>query len=244
MSGCRSSAKTKRAGRRVSAEHSAQPSTARPNPMVRPALEWVAANMCPRLAAGAARIADQGCGRLRHLGTLRPHAREVHLVDTAAQLGRRQRLFGRTTSITEYAPRLSDSSAGVSVATVTAFRTGTLSLDCVVCVAVYDALPPGPRSRLPRDAARNLREGGAYVVIVPRNDSSVLKRCRTGNAWADGHTFQRGRVCTFYRNFRDHRPLVTAITGSGLTLAADLSVYRQVCLIFRRTAANRTGTRG
>ena len=157
------------------------------------------------------------------------------LVDTPLQLNRPQPLLGEPYgTVIGVAQALSDKGSDVRTLTNEEFRLATVSADAVLSVAVYDAVPPATRAELAQAAAQNLRSGGWYVVIVPRNDTSITSRCTEENAFDDGHLFCRGESCTFFRNFRDHGPLVALIQSAGLTLAADRSSYRQVWLYFEK----------
>jgi len=81
-------------------------------------------------------------------------------------------------------------------------------------------------------AYRNLRDNGLYVVILPRNDSSIIRRCTESNRYQDGHVFSHHGVATFYVNFDDQSVLIRLLQRLGFRLLHDLSNYRQVCLIF------------
>ncbi len=111
------------------------------------------------------------------------------------------------------------------------FAASSLSLDLFVCVAAIDVVLPRTRSEMIRSAARNLGESGLRIVIAPRNDSTILRRCNRDNAYYDGHVFHHHGIYTFYRNFRDHSPIVKICKNAGLELKKDLSSYRQVCLV-------------
>jgi hypothetical protein len=94
-----------------------------------------------------------------------------------------------------------------------------------------DVVPPGPRTGIVAAASRNLRKGGVYIVIVPRNDQTILVRCAPENKYRDGHIFSKGSIVTFYRNWRDHSKIAAMLEARQIEVAADLSIYRHVCLI-------------
>lgn len=212
-------------------EDSAQGSGARPNPLVDPSLRLIAdAFASPRL------LVDQGAGRLRHLDALTAVADKLVLVDTELQLSRRQSLLGRAKrTVVEIAEELESDGRNVCTLTDEAFAHTNLNADAILSVCVYDAVPKPTRRELAYAAERNLRRGGMYIVIVPRNDTSITARCTDKNAFGDGHLFCRGQSCTFFHNFRDHRPLVALMESAGLRLAADRSSYRHVWLQFEKT---------
>jgi hypothetical protein len=180
------------------------------------------------------RAADQGCGKLRHLRILAKAFRQLVLVDTDRQLTSPHHLDGFDGSIRDYLVRFRTLRSRVRLLTAEQFRASALSLDVVFTIATFDVLPREVRIDMAAAAWRNLAEGGLYVVIVPRNDSTILRRCTAQCAYQDGFAFRRNGVATFYRNFRDQRPLIVKMQRAGFRLERDQSVYRQVSLIFRK----------
>jgi SAM-dependent methyltransferase len=177
-------------------------------------------------------IGDLGCGKLRHFSILSPLAKQLVLIDTAAQLSATHRDDSTTYTIVEVALEASQKGKLTSTNCFEEFAVSRLNLDLIVCVAVLDVVPRSTRRAILSSAARNLARSGLFVVIVPRNDSTILRRCAAVNKYQDGHTFAHHGVRTFFHNFRDHRPIIKDCTTSGLTLLKDLSRYRQVSLIF------------
>lgn len=217
----------------IRSELSAQRVDAPQNPMLAPAI--VAAF---QLLPTAKRAADQGCGKLRHLVPLVDAYRELVLVDTNRQLSEVHQLGAFSGSIREYIKSLAATRRrGVSLLGAEGFASSHLGLDVVFTVATYDVVPAYTRVEMARAAWRNLSDQGLYVVIIPRNDSSILRRCTTERAYEDGFAFRRNNVATFYRNFRDHRPVIAAVRRLGFRCERDLSRFRQVCLIFRKVDA-------
>lgn len=207
-------------------ELSAQRINAPVNPLVSVAMDWLAEN--DRIN----RVADQGCGKLRHLNSFRRYS-EVYLVDTEAQLSRAAQLASVRESVRRYvAKRNARQSRSLETLTDQEFANTSLGLDAVFAIAVYDVVPPRVRGRLAAAARRNLRGHGKYVVISPRNDSSRLVRCTVENAYGDGHVFAHHGAYTFWTNLRDVRRIKRLVTRHGFREVVDLSVYRQVCVIF------------
>lgn len=216
----------------INSEYSAQRSDARPNPMLGRAMAFAAEEL--KRPPRALRVADQGCGKLRHLQILSDAYREVFLVDRAAQLGRMQKLFGAEITVRDYVGKSKRGRGKIATMTDAVFGTSELQLDIVFNLCVFDVVPPKERAQMAGAAHRNLAQGGLFILVIPRNDQSILRRCTDVNRHRDGHVFRRGRVTTFYSNFRDLRPLKKRLERSGFTVRADLSVYRQACLILER----------
>jgi hypothetical protein len=149
---------------------------------------------------------------------------------------RRQELFGRSRQRVWDMVRVGRPEwCRTRPVSVAAFGESSLQLDVVFSVCVYDALPSFHRPGIARSALQNLRPGGTYVVIVPRNDASILARCDPSNAYDDGHVFTRyGTSTTFYANFRSHDGLIKLLRRSGFELEEDRSDYRYVWLMLRR----------
>ncbi len=216
---------------KIRAEYSAQPSSAQPNPLVEEAIQYLSSRVLKKTHL---RVVDQGCGRLRHLRILLSYFDDILLVDTQHQFNRNQAIFGQHTTLKAYAKGLDMAGKTISLCPAEEFGTLHARADLIFSVAVMDVVLAATRALIVRDAYANLRVGGFYVVIVPRNDSSILRRCNEGNRCQDGHRFAHHNVETFYRNFRDHTPIRRHLGREGFALERDLSRYRQVCLIMRR----------
>lgn len=217
----------------INSEYAAQASGFAPNPALTRALERLSLEEKSSL-----RIADQGCGKLRHFEALAAVADEFVLVDTRAQIERSQKLFdSENITLREYhEEELSGrEDVGVRLFTAEEFGKSNLELDAVFSVCVMDVVEPETREELFRSASRNLRRGGVYVVIAARNDTSILQRCTEDRRHKDGYIFERaGGIVTFFRNFREVEDLLELGAEEGFSLENDLSRYRQVCLIFRK----------
>jgi hypothetical protein len=173
---------------------------------------------------------------LRHLNILRAYSDHICLVDQEIQLSRPGDLFsaGRM-SVYEYVQLQVRRGIDLNVVCAEEFQHSALALRLIVNVAVLDVVLPEERVRILDAASGNLAEGGLFVLIVPRNDSSILRRCNASNAYEDGHVFTHHGSATFFANFRDHSPLVAGLESCGLAPVVDLSTYRQVCLIALKT---------
>jgi hypothetical protein len=92
------------------------------------------------------------------------------------------------------------------------------------------------RRAITEAVAHNLANEGVFVVIAPRNDSSIVRRCTKQNAYLDGHVFKHHGIHTFFHNFKTYDDVLNDCEKVGLFLLADLSRYRQVCLLFSPSA--------
>jgi SAM-dependent methyltransferase len=219
----------------ISSAYSAQPSIAKPNPFVSIAIKHIFDHGLVTEDVGGLRVADQGCGRLRHLAVLREFFDTIYLIDTEFQLNRRQRLFGLDkTNIKEYIANLETSGKKLIVLSSLDFDSSKLNLDIVFNICVLDVEIPKARKDMISATYKNLKEGGLYIVIIPRNDQSILIRCTAKNRYLNGHIFQHHGVTTFYKNYRDTKSLIQNLVSQDFALEADLSVYRQVCLILSK----------
>lgn len=181
------------------------------------------------------RVADHGCGQLRHYRVLRKISRELYLVDTEAQLTRSHQDGDQEFRIVDVAANGNRGAERRVVAmNTTAFERSRLELDLAVSVAVMDVVVPQDRRRIATAIGRNLRRGGICLLIVPRNDSSILARCTWKNRYYDGHVFKHHGIETFYHNHESTSGLIRLFRLCGMSLINDLSRYRQVCLCLRR----------
>ena len=121
----------------IRSEFSAQRMSHTPNP----AVSWAIAKLLPEGNLGPnLRIADQGCGKLRHFRTLSPIARELILVDTEDQLSRTYRDGDREYTVKQFAQSVSNRRRRVVVMTSDEFSCSQLHLDIVFCIAVFDVV--------------------------------------------------------------------------------------------------------
>jgi SAM-dependent methyltransferase len=220
----------------VHPEYSAQAKSHPPNPALQTALEAVARRGGNVRKFG--RVADLGCGKLRHYRQLAACSGELFLIDTPEQLSAKHIDNGFEYTVYSVAERAPTQRQKVHAISFSDFATDSLSLDLVVCIAVLDVVLPHVRRALIRAVARNLAPAGKCVIIVPRNDSTILSRCGADNEYSDGHVFSHHGVHTFFHNYRVHAPIVRICGKAGLHLLEDLSCYRQVCLVLGRGPAS------
>jgi len=219
----------------MNSAYSAQPSTAKPNPLLSIAIRYMLENGLVAKNHNELRVADQGCGKLRHLTKILEYFGTIYLIDTEFQLNRSQRLFASDeTSIKKYVASLKISGKKLIVLSNVEFDSYSLNLDIVFNICTFDVEVPKTRKAMASAAYKNLKKRGLYVVIIPRNDQSILVRCTANNRHLDGHIFHHHSVTTFYKNYRNSKPLLYSLAWQGFVLEADLSVYRQVCLILRK----------
>lgn len=218
----------------IRSENSAQGMTAKPNPFVEVSIALLIENHLRKRTSHSANIADQGCGKLRHLKVLLKYFSKVVVVDTALQLTRTQELGGDRTTVEDDVAKLRRRYPHLRVMTNQTFARSTLGLDIIFNVCVFDVVLPGTRRELVGSAYRNLRTGGLYCVIVPRNDQSITRRCVPSARYKDGYAFRRNGFSTFYKNFDDSGEIANLLRRAGFEEVADLSRYRQICLIAQR----------
>lgn len=214
----------------IKSEFSAQRRSHPPNPSLKLALEFARQARPGMRRLG--RVADLGCGKLRHYDLLAQVSDELYLIDTHEQLSSTHVDAGQRYSVRDIAAKELERGKKTYALTSEEFANSKLKLNLIFCVAVLDVVEARTRSRIIASAARNLGPSGLFIVIVPRNDSSILDRCSPENSYQDGHVFFHHGLHTFYRNFRDYSPITRIATKAGLSLKEDLSCYRQVCLVF------------
>jgi hypothetical protein len=212
----------------IRSEYSAQRKSHPTNVALRTALEYLSSKY--GCWEEIRRVADLGCGKLRHYRLLSDFP-EIFLVDTERQLSNRHCDGDDEYTVREFAEEQCSSDHLVCAKTVEQFAKSRLHLDLIICVAVLDAVLPSVRKSIIESASRNLKARGLFVLIVPRNDSTILRRCNAENSYADGHAFANRGAHTFFCNFKKHDALINLCRRSELDVVQDLSIYRHVCLI-------------
>jgi SAM-dependent methyltransferase len=213
-------------------EFSAQRRSHPPNPALKKALATVveltgSADLGP--------VADIGCGKLRHYKMLGRRAERLFLVDTERQMAAVHRDGKAHYTIPKIAAQARARGREVYAHTAQEFGLLPITVDLVCCVAVFDVVTRQSRQAITVLAANKLVANGHFVVIIPRNDSTITRRCSTKNQYKDGHVFNHHGLQTFFCNFERHASVVNDCSKTGFSLVRDLSSYRQVCLIFRKT---------
>lgn len=216
-------------------ENSAQGRHSKSNPLVQTTLELLMSEkrfgLKPRI-----KLVDLGCGRLRHLDICTRFAKHIILVDTARQIEKVQKFGDATCTMSQYVEAIRSRNCIIEIRKIDDFEVQDHYADVVLSIAVMDVVLKEARTQMTLAAYQNLRPGGYFVVIVPRNDSSILVNCRQDNRYQDGFVFRnRGHdTLTFYTNYRDPSPLIKLLTDNGFALVEDLSVFRQICLILQK----------
>jgi hypothetical protein len=211
-------------------EYSAQRRSHPPNPALFHAIEVI---QTLRGSKRLGKVADLGCGKLRHFDLLIRFADELFLVDTQNQISANHEDLGKSYTVLQVAEKAGKRGRKVHAIATEAFAKGKLGLDVIFCIAVFDVVPQHTRRSLIESAVGNLAKHSAFVVIAPRNDSTILRRCRPDNAYADGHVFRNHGAYTFFHNFKKYEDIIKDCRKVGLSLIKDLSRYRQVCLLFK-----------
>jgi Methyltransferase domain len=213
----------------IVSEFSAQRRSHPPNPALKTVLA-VLPELIGRNSLGT--VADIGCGKLRHYRLLVKPAKKLFLVDTEKQLATTHRDKNQSYTVPQIAKLARENGRVVYALTVEQFRGIRNSVDVAFCVAVFDVITRERRREITTLVSDKLKDNGYFVVIAPRNDSTITRRCVKENRYKDGHVFGHHGLQTFFCNFEKYVSIVTDCADVGLGLRLDLSSYRQVCLIF------------
>jgi SAM-dependent methyltransferase len=180
------------------------------------------------------KVADVGCGKLRHYRLLAKVAKVLYLVDTGRQMAATHHDGNQSYTIPGVAKSARRKGRAVYSMTVEEFSRTHGAIDVAFCVAVFDVVTRHRRREIAKIVSDSLREHGCFVIIAPRNDSTITRRCLEENRYQDGHVFAHHGLQTFFCNFEEYGSIVRDCGREGLKLQHDLSSYRQVCLVFRK----------
>jgi SAM-dependent methyltransferase len=178
----------KAAGLEVRSENAAKPSTS----AGRWVLSWI--ETLPR----EVRALDLGCGKLRYTKPLAERVISVTAVDSPVQINRKQRLFGRTSSVREYAAK---SLPNVRIRTTQDRDWRRDRYDVVVCTNVLSAIPcRKTRIGLVRQAARLLSRSGRFLLTTQYRNSHfrLWESDARARPYLDGFIVNGRRGASFY----------------------------------------------
>jgi len=213
--------------------YSAQASCFYPNPKLEEAIQHLQSSNNDDFKEQ--RVVVQGSGKLRHLEIYERYFKEIFLVDTKFQLTRELTLFGEKTTVKRFIKeRQNRSGYNYTVLTATEFEEAKVEARLLFNVNVLDVVTPRVRKQVLCDASFNLQSEGLGIFIVPRNDSSILKRCKPENKHLDGHIFSHHGTHTFFKNFQNKEELIEKLERARFKLIKDLSTYRQICFIAKK----------
>lgn len=141
-----------------------------------------------------------------------------------------------TCTMSQYVESVKTKDVVIELQKIDDFKVQDHRADIILSIAVMDVVLKEARAQMTLAAYQNLRPGGYFLVIVPRNDSSILVNCRQDNKYQDGFVFRnRGHdSLTFYINYRDPSLLSKLLTDNGFALIENRSVFRQICFILQK----------
>lgn len=215
----------------IKSELSAQGYKAQPNPMAARCNDYAIEKL-----GKSSRAADQGCGRLRNLNELTSGHSSLLLVDTKRQLEHLQLFNDKRQKIIEFCGSWNRKGNDCRLQVMSAgdFAGSQLELDVIYTIATYDVVLKKTRKQMAGAAFQNLKKGGLYFIVAPRNDSSILQRCNSKNSYQDGYVFKRNGMHTFFKNFKDTSGLIDMVKSAGFKIEEDLSIYRQATIAFKK----------
>lgn len=119
---------------------------------------------------------DYGCGKLRYVSPLSETFDHVHVLDSQAQMGRRQRIGSKLTTIPEY---VKNHYANVTAHTLESTSWADLQADFVLCANVLSAIPfRNERIEVLR-RIRGLCNPSGEVLLVTQYRNSYFLSYRT-----------------------------------------------------------------
>jgi SAM-dependent methyltransferase len=140
---------------------------------------------------------DYGCGKLRYARTILRTTDKLTLVDSEAQLGRAQVVFGRETTVRDVARR---SNRLIAKNTIE-FSAPSEDFDRGFCINVLSVIPSfAARRRVLHLIRQKLRPGGEclFVVQYRNSDFARMRALPNARAWRDGFIIDSLRGFSFY----------------------------------------------
>jgi 2-polyprenyl-3-methyl-5-hydroxy-6-metoxy-1,4-benzoquinol methylase len=191
-------------GTEIRTENAAKPSTQRSKVVV------AYLESRPRVTAAL----DFGCGKLRYGDLVSRLGKRVIFADSQVQLSRRQRIRGRTGTVTKLAPILFPNSFAVPIETI---GTHTQQYDLVTCINVLSAIPD---AQALEDALQNiyrLTKTGGTAVFVHQHRNTYFNTFRVGTRHLFGFVFDGKRGSSYYGVMTKER-VQTLLTKNGFRI--------------------------
>jgi hypothetical protein len=218
----------------ISSELSAQGFHAPVNPKLRKSLDVICNNPLYKMSKPL-KVADLGCGRLRHLSLFLEYCFELYLVDTKLQIQNQHLLGDQKQTIENYIRSIKVPNKKIVVLPFEDFEKKEENLDAIFSIAVFDVVLLHDRTRMIKAAFSNLKKNGMFILIIPRNDVTITRRFTSINKYEDGHIFKRSiKSHTFMKNFKDTNEISSLVQDNGFTFFEDHSDYHQLCLFFKK----------
>ena len=140
---------------------------------------------------------DYGCGKLRYVEAILRTTDTLTVVDSDAQLGRSQVIFGRETTIRDVARR----SNRIAAENTIEFSCPSESFDRGFCINVLSVIPSfAARRDVLHLIRQKLRPGGECLFVVQYRNSDFTRMRALPNArpWRDGFIVDSLRGFSFY----------------------------------------------
>jgi len=188
-------------------------------------LAWI--RELPRTAIGL----DFGCGKLRYTIPLARRLRTVFAVDSSHQIGRRQVINGRRTTVEAYAEK---SLANVQVCPIESKRWRR-KFDVILCINVLSTMPLlTVRRRVLRSLAQRLKSQGQLFICVQFRNSHFegWRNNPRARKYKDGWLVENARGTSFYAIIPP-RSLVKLCKKANLNVVKDGSRGESAFVIAR-----------
>lgn len=144
---------------------------------------------------------DYGCGKLRYGRELIARAKRVTFVDSKVQVTRRQRILGRTTSVTDL---VGQRWPWCRVLDLETFETDRRRYHLVLCANVLTAVPcRRTRMGILRTIATRLSPGARCLIVTQYRNSDFLAMA----ARPESHPYQDGWLLRARRGPAFYAPL-------------------------------------
>ncbi len=183
---------------KINSEYSAQPSIQKPNPFLRESIDYILENKIINNTVSKIKVGDYGCGKLRHLLILEEYFKNIVLIDTKQQLERKQKLFEiNNTTAKEYIKKYHNNSTNISVFDTEKISAQKIKFDIIFNICVFDVVLKATRFEIIENVRKLLKMNGIFVLIIPRNDFSIIKRCCPENRYQDGYILNEIKLLRF-----------------------------------------------
>lgn len=173
---------------------------------------------------------DYGCGKLRHIEEMMAVFERVTVIDSDAQIHKRQIIHGENTTVADYCVRFGGRVMARRLADVPKIR---LRHDWAFLINVLSAIPNRAARVRALKNIRSLLKPGGSLLLISQFENSKFSSFESGRRYLDGYIYRSKRGVHFFGRI-SHRALRAYLAEANLVVENVRSAKGYYFIIARR----------